>query len=246
MKLTALLIVCLIAANLNAQVESDSVNIRVIVQNQIRAAQEVLELERAKLEEYKAAHKTEQNTKLAVVKPIENISGGSDDTYFKIYFMLIAIFLAVLIIAYRRKMILAKVVKSKLLKKNIKLMRDEVPYPSAEDERSSIRKRMLNAVAMSDSANEITMGKDNFRLSKGEILLAEKLISKLSNAGSDKNEFINEDYKSTPNKRRVEKETRQNKNLNEQEITNKAKELKVSREEIMLAELLKKIKSSAA
>jgi hypothetical protein len=181
-----------------------------------------------------------------VVKPIENISGSSDDTYFKIYFMLIAIFLAVLIIAYRRKMILAKVVKSKLLKKNIKLMRDEVPYPSAEDELSGIRKRMLNAVAMSDSANEITMGKDNFRLSKGEILLAEKLISKLSNAGSDKNEFINEDYKSTPNKRRVEKETRQNKNLNEQEITNKAKELKVSREEIMLAELLKKIKSSAA
>jgi hypothetical protein len=48
MKLTALLILCLIVANLNAQVESDSVNIRVIVQNQIKAAQEVLELERAK------------------------------------------------------------------------------------------------------------------------------------------------------------------------------------------------------
>jgi hypothetical protein len=246
MKLSTLLIACLLAFKLNAQVEGDSVNIRVIVQDQIKAAQEVLELEKAKLEEYKAAYKSEQNRQLAAVKPAAKTSGGGDDTYFKLYFLLTAIFLAVLIIAYRRKVIFAKAVKSKLLKKNIKLMRDEVPYPSEEDELTSIRKRMLNAVAMSESANDISMGKDNLRLSKGEILLAEKLISKLSNTGNNKSEFINEDYESGSQKKNVDKERNQNKNLNDREITSKAKELKVSREEVMLAELLKKIKSSAA
>ena len=242
MKFLTLLIICLLAVKLNAQVESDSINIRVIVQNQIKAAQEVLELERAKLEEYKAANSAEKKKQFAALKKNVKSSNEGNTSYLKFYLLLIAALTAGLIIAYRRKVILAKAIKSKLLKKNIKLMRDEVPYPSAEDELSSIRKRMLNAVAMSESANDISMGTDNFKLSKGEILLAEKLISKLSNAGSIKE---NTDLKNSK-KKRTETETRKNKNLNDEEIVNKAKELKVSREEIMLAELLKKIKSSAA
>jgi hypothetical protein len=239
-----ILFMCLSSLRANAQNEGDSVNIKMIVQNQIKAAQEVLEKDKIKLMQFKADQQAAIEMQKTAVLPVQKKSGAIEDIYLKIYLLLVAGFLAGLILAYRRKMKKVKSGKSKLLKHNIKLMRNEVPYPSAEDELSSIRKRMLNAVAMSQSANEISMGKANFRLSKGEILLAEKLISKLSNAGLNDENYSEEKFevrKSNPNK-----DEKVYRDMNDKDVANRAKELKVSREEVMLAELLRKIKSNAA
>jgi hypothetical protein len=231
----------LTALTLNAQIASDSVNIKVIVQNQIKAAQEVLEKEKEKIEVYKAeqqAKLNEGNKNAAVKQEVK----AENDIYLKIYIILIAVFLVTIAVAYRRRKANEKALREKQLKKNVKLMREEIPYTNAEDELRELRKIMLNAAEMSDTANDLTMGKDNFRLSKGEILLAEKIMAKRK---GNKNQLQNK----TDEDVRVEKQKNKKRNsigLSEEQIIQKAKELKISREEVMLAELLKKIKSSAA
>ncbi|MBL1212549.1 MAG: hypothetical protein HND52_04210 [Ignavibacteriae bacterium] len=236
----------LLGLTLNAQIAPDSVNIKMIVQNQIKAAQEVLEKEKEKIEIYKAEQQAKVNSAKKNTAGITQEVKAEDDIYLKLYIVLTAVFLATLVVAYRRRKAIEKTLRERQLKKNIKLMREETPYTNAEDELKDLRKIMLNAAEMSDSANELTMGKDNFRLSKGEILLAEKIIAKRKKTktkikSSDKNDKA-EAQTGRKQKAKIEKSI----GLSEEEILKKAKELKISREEVMLAELLKKIKSSAA
>ena len=114
----------LAALTLNAQIASDSVNIKVIVQNQITAAHGVLEKEKEKIEIYKTEQQAKLNVENNNTATVKKEIKAENDVYLKLYIILIAVFLVTIAVAYRRRKANEKALREKQLKKNVKLMRD--------------------------------------------------------------------------------------------------------------------------